>query len=794
MASTPIPESDRRRIKELRHAIEEHNHHYYVLDDPRIPDAEYDRLMRDLQALEQQYPHSITPDSPTQRVGAKPLDAFAQVRHKVPMLSLGNAFDEAEVAAFDQRVRKLLSVDAVDYVAEPKLDGLAISLTYAAGRLTQAATRGDGERGEDVTLNVRTIKAVPLHLRGGGWPDVLEVRGEIYMPRKGFEQWNKQARERGEKTLVNPRNAAAGSIRQLDPNLAAARPLAIYVYSVVNVAGDNNEVTATHYASLRQLREWGFPVNPEIRLVKGVAGCMDFYAAIQAKRPDLDYDIDGVVYKIDRYDWQRQLGFVSRAPRWALAHKFPAEEMMTRLLGIDIQVGRTGALTPVARLEPVFVGGVTVTNATLHNEDEIRRKEVRAGDWVIVRRAGDVIPEVVRAVKEKREGQQPKFTMPQQCPECGSAVERADGEAVSRCTGGLVCPAQRKEAIKHFAAKRAMDIDGLGDAIIGDLVSLGYVETVADLYRLKLDDFLDMKRQADERDGTVPKTVEEGKIAKRWAENLVKAIENSKPVSLSRFLFALGVLQMGEQTAKDLAHWFGSIAVIRALHPYALPAVPGIGVNMARSIHAFFSEMHNRDVIDQLLASGVRIQDEHPPLYELRNTYTLKYLLTTAKDFGYKVDGVGNTIFEKLSANFSSFEALARASRESLVDAGVTKSKVDAYHQLLSDTQFQDTLKKAEDCFQAIIQQTQEPPATSETLPLAGNTYVITGALSSMPRPEAKAALEKLGAKVTGSVSKKTTALICGADPGSKRTKAEGLEVKVLDEEAFLALLDGAME
>ena len=432
-----------KRADELRRLIEHHNYSYYVLDDPEVPDAEYDRLMRELESLESTYAELITADSPTQRVSGTPMDGFETVQHRIPMLSLGNAFSDEEVADFYRRVSQGLERDDIIFAAEPKLDGVAISLTYVGGSLTTAATRGDGERGEDVTANVRTIRAIPLKLLGDGWPSLLEVRGEIYMPRAGFETFNRKAREQGEKPLVNPRNGAAGSLRQLDPQLTAKRPLAFFAYGTAT----RDKLPDTQFDALFRLRDWGFPVNPEIKRVQGLGGCLDYHVRMEAQRPELGYDIDGVVYKVDRFDQQGILGFISRAPRWALAHKFPAEEEITRLLDIDIQVGRTGALTPVARLEPVFVGGVTVTNATLHNEDEIRRKDVRAGDWVVVRRAGDVIPEVARAIHQRRESELPEFQMPETCPECGSAVERVEGEAVTRCTGGLVCPAQRKHKI-----------------------------------------------------------------------------------------------------------------------------------------------------------------------------------------------------------------------------------------------------------------------------------------------------------------------------------------------------------
>lgn len=792
-------DSAQSRIKTLREELNYHNHRYYVLDEPSIPDASYDALMRELQALEAEHPDLVTPDSPTQRVGAEPLDAFTSVSHRVPMLSLGNAFEETELAAFDQRVCKALGVEQVEYVAEPKLDGLAISLTYEQGLLTLAATRGDGERGEDVTQNIRTIAAIPLSLRGFAWPDLLEVRGEIYMPRSKFAAFNDAAREKGEKPLVNPRNGAAGSVRQLDPKVAASRPLAFYAYSLVDVGLEQQ--FAKHMDALLQLKEWGFPVNPEVKLVQGVAGCMDYYRAIQDKRARLDYDIDGVVYKVNRCDWQTQLGFVSRAPRWAVAHKFPAEEAMTLLEKIDIQVGRTGALTPVARLQPVFVGGVTVTNATLHNLDEIQRKDVRAGDWVIVRRAGDVIPEVASVVKEKRAADLVPFLMPTECPECGSAVERPDGEAVARCTGGLFCPAQRKQSIIHFASRRAMDIDGLGDRYIEDLVDFKIIETVADLYDLTLDKLLEMKRKADARDDKTPETVKQGKIATRWAENLLTAIENSKTTVLSRLLFGLGISQIGEETAKALAHWFGSLEQVRSAHPFALILIPDVGAKVAQSIANFFDQAHNQEVIDQLKEAGIQLSDEHPPHHGFSHCAELTVMLKSAKQLGWPLDHVAKSSFECLEQHFkatpkedlaSSFLALCEESSQ-LEAIGINRRAAQSLHRVFTEPGYQSDFKQAAEYLIELsrnILPASEKSQLETQAPLSGHVYVITGTLENMGRSEAKKRLETLGAKVTGSVSGKTTALICGAEPGSKKDKAESLGVQVYDEDQFLALIN----
>ncbi len=598
-----------KRLRELRDELRHHNHRYYVLDDPEVPDAVYDRLMRELKALEAEHPDLVTPDSPSQRVGDKPLAAFGEVRHAVPMLSLDNAFEAQDVEEFDRRIRERLEVTEVEYTAEPKLDGLAISLRYEDGRLTRGATRGDGSSGEDVTQNVRTLKSVPLQLVGKGWPKVLEVRGEVYMPKKGFEALNKRLAEQGEKTYVNPRNTAAGSLRQLDPRITAARPLEFYGYTVGEVSGG---IPSRHSELLEKLREWGIRVNREIKKVQGAQGCLEYYAAIGKKRASLPYEIDGVVYKVDRLDWQRELGFVARAPRWAVAHKFPAEEMLTVLKDVEFQVGRTGALTPTARLVPVFVGGVTVSNATLHNMDEVERKDVRIGDTVIVRRAGDVIPEVAGVVLAKRPKGAKKVKLPAECPVCGSEVVRPEGEAVARCSGGLFCTAQRKERVRHFAARRAMDIEGLGDKLIDQLIEKGLVETPADIYKLDLQTFAELERMGE-----------------KSAQNILDAIEKSKATTLARFLYALGINDVGETTAADLARHFGALEPLeeagiayekqrqklaelppkdadKKLKELVLRQVEGIGPAVAEEIGAFFQQAGNRKVIAGLRKSGVQ--------------------------------------------------------------------------------------------------------------------------------------------------------------------------------------------
>ncbi len=565
MTEPVVPAETVARAAALRAQIEQANYRYHVLDDPEITDAEYDRLMRELEALEAEYPQLASDESPTRKVGARASGGFAEVRHAMPMLSLGNAFEEAgeeagererfrEVAEFERRIEQTLDRRDPVFSVEPKLDGLAISLRYEQGVFVQGATRGDGETGEDVTANLRTVRAIPLKLRGSGWPEVLEVRGEVIMLRKDFEAFNAWARAHDEKPLANPRNGAAGSLRQLDPAITAKRRLSFFAYAVGVVEGGS--LPATHSATLQQLREWGFPVSPEVDVARGFDGLIAYFRRIGARRDSLPYDIDGVVYKLDDYAGQREMGFVSRAPRWAIAHKFPAQEQTTKLLDIEIQIGRTGAATPRARMEPVQVAGVTVTYATLHNADQIARLDVRIGDTVIVRRAGDVIPEVVRVIESERPADALPWSMPTHCPVCGSALIRDDGAAAWRCSGGLICPAQRKEALIHFASRRAMDIEGLGERFAEALVELEIVHTPADLYRLSVEDLLEMKRRLDERDGTTPETVKAGKVATRWAENLVAGIEASKQTTLARFLFALGIMHIGESTAKTLAAWW----------------------------------------------------------------------------------------------------------------------------------------------------------------------------------------------------------------------------------------------
>lgn len=661
------------KIKNLRGQIAEHNYKYYILDEPSIPDAEYDRLFRELEELEAQYPETVTINSPTQRVGAKPLSAFSQVTHELPMLSLGNAFSNEEVQAFNQRITdRLQSSDSITYVCEPKLDGLAVSILYENGQFKRAATRGDGTIGEDITQNVRTIPTVPMQLRGHDYPNRLEVRGEVYMPKLGFNQLNQKAQENNEKQFANPRNAAAGSLRQLDPNITAKRPLEIYCYSVGITEPEISQTN--HYAVLQQLQQWGFRINDKIQCVNGVQACLDYYKNIAEERNDLAYEIDGVVYKVNDFAQQQALGFVSRAPRWAIAHKFPAQEELSKILDIEFQVGRTGAITPVARLAPTSVGGVTVSNATLHNMDELTRKDIRIGDSVIIRRAGDVIPEVVSSIKERRPADAKKITLPKECPVCGSEVIKPEDEAVARCMGGLYCPAQRKEAIKHFASRKAMDIDGLGDKLVEQLVNLQLIDSVADLFTLEVDQIAGIDR-----------------MGIKSADNLLAALEKAKSTTLAKFLYALGIREVGEATANNLAQGLGSLEAIMTADLDSLLAIQDIGPVVASNILHFFQQEHNLEVIQALRNQGV---------------------------------------------NWPKVEQIKR-----------------------------------------------------DNLPLASYTYVLTGTLQSMPRSKAKDYLQQLGAKVSGSVSKKTTAVIAGAEAGSKLTKAEGLGVAVMSEAELITLL-----
>ncbi|MGY0651157.1 NAD-dependent DNA ligase LigA [Luteimonas sp. A537] len=791
-----MPETAQQRAAELRHLIDDANHRYHVLDDPALPDAEYDRLMLELTALEAADPSLQSPDSPTLRVGGLPSGKFAEVRHAVPMLSLGNAFSDDEVAEFVARIVRETGEDAPAFSVEPKFDGLAISLRYEDGLFVRGATRGDGATGEDVTANLRTVKAIPLRLRDAGGPDtgeagaatispgvpeVLEVRGEVYMPRAGFKAYNDRALAHGAKPLANPRNGAAGSLRQLDPSITARRPLAFFAYSLGEVAGVR--VPATHSGVLAWLRALGLPVSPLVECATGLDGVLDYYRRIGDARDDLPYDIDGVVYKLDSHELQADLGFVSRAPRWAIAHKFPAQEEATIVEAIEVNVGRTGAVTPWVLMQPVHVGGVTVTRATLHNADQVARLDVRVGDSVIVRRAGDVIPEVLRVIPERRPEGTTAWSMPVNCPVCGSEIVREEGEVVARCSGELVCPAQRVQGLFHFASRRAMDIEGLGERLIQALVDFDCAKSVADLYRLGVDDFVEMKRRADERDGTTPETVKSGKVATKWAENLVAAIDRSRETTLERLLFALGIENVGESTAKALAAWFGDLDRIRRTPWPLFKRVPDIGDEVARALGHFLDQPGNQAVIDALLDAGVRITDAHPPSPKLREGLVLATLLA---DLG--VPKLTPLRAKQLADSFADAATLLDQERHNFVIAGLPDETAYAVAEWLSDAANARTLLAAAAMQAELLAALPESGAASAG-PLDGVTVVITGTLDVMGRDEAKAKLEALGAKVSGSVSKKTGFLVAGAEAGSKLAKATELGIEVWDEARLLAFL-----
>jgi len=672
-AESSTGNSTKKHYLKLKEQLNQYAHRYYVLDDPAIPDSEYDRLLRELQDIESENPEWLEPDSPSQRVGGEALDAFTQVKHELPMLSLDNSFNDEELLAFDKRIKDRLKDDSdIEFACEPKLDGIAVSLLYENGVLVRGATRGDGRTGEDITANVRTIGSIPLRLQGKGYPERLEVRGEIYMPKQGFEKLNKQARERDEKVFVNPRNAAAGSLRVLDSKITAQRPLEMCCYSVGVVEGGT--LPEKHSEVIKQLAKWGMRTNAEMKVVKNIQGCVDYYNKLDAKRNQLPYEIDGIVYKVNGLALQETLGFVSKAPRWAIARKFPAQEEMTLLEEVEFQVGRTGAITPVARLQPVFVGGVTVSNATLHNMDEVERLGVRVGDTVVVRRAGDVIPQVVQVVQGKRPKGSKKVSLPKKCPVCRSPVERTEDEAVARCTGGLICSAQLKEGIKHFASRRAMDIEGLGDKLVEQLVDEELIDSVAGLYQLNLEQIAGLERMAE-----------------KSAQNLLDALEKSKTPSLARFLYALGIREVGETTAATLSAHFGSLENIASATEEQLLEVNDVGPVVAHNLAHFFQQPNHLKLIQDLKKSG------------------LAWVEQSVQDVGEK--------------------------------------------------------------------------------PLSGLTYVLTGTLEAMPRDEAKDKLMQLGAKVSGSVSKKTHCVIAGPGAGSKLNKAEELGVEVQDEAFLLDLL-----
>ena len=769
------------RIAELRRRIGEADRRYHALDAPDIPDAQYDALVRELQALEAAHPEHAHAQSPTRTVGAAPSGRFAEVAHALPMLSLNNAFSEEEVADFVRRIRERLERDDLAFSAEPKLDGLAISLRYEGGVFVQGATRGDGATGEDVTANLRTIADIPQALQGGDVPGVLEVRGEVYMARADFERWNAKARLHGGKVLANPRNGAAGSLRQQDPAVTAQRPLSFFAYGTGQV--DGGALPPTHSGTLARLRAWGLPVSDLVAVVHGLDGLLDYYRRIGAERDGLPFDIDGVVYKLDDFAGQHAMGFVSRAPRWAIAHKFPAQEQATVLESIEVNVGRTGAVTPWALMQPVQVGGVTVTRATLHNADHVARLDVRDGDTVIVRRAGDVIPEVVQVVADQRPPGTRPWSMPAECPVCGAELVREEGAAVWRCSGELSCPAQLVQSVFHFASRRAMDIDGLGERQIESLAEFGYLRDVADLYRLGLDDLLEMKRRADARDGTAPAAGKAGKVATKWASNLVAAIDASRDTRLARFLFALGIEHVGESTAKALAQWFGDLELIRRLPWPLFKRVPDIGGEVARAIGHFLDQPGNQQVIDRLLERGVRIRDTRPPDPALGGALDLATLLEDLE-----IPKVTAVRAAQLGAAFRDPAALLDAPMHALVIAGLPQDTAGALVAWLEDAGNAQLLLRCARA-QADVRARLPESFMQAAGPLQGKTLVLTGTLAAMGRDAAKERLEALGAKVAGSVSKKTDLVIAGAEAGSKLARAEALGIEVWDEAALLAFL-----
>ncbi|MET3131916.1 DNA ligase (NAD+) [Oxalobacteraceae bacterium GrIS 1.11] len=775
--------NDQDRMAWLYAELNRHLHAYHVLDAPTIPDAEYDKLFLELQALEAAHPELAAPDSPTLRVGAAPLPQFQQVRHGVPMLSLNNGFADEDVGNFDRRVREGLDAGHVDYAAEVKFDGLAINLRYENGLFVQAATRGDGATGEDVTANIRTIRAIPLRLHGPNVPALLDVRGEVMMFKEDFARLNARQREAGLKQFANPRNAAAGSLRQLDSRVTAQRTLRFYAYGIGALEGA--AMPASHSALLDWYQTLGVPVSSERAVVQGAAGLLDYYRQIGLSRPHLPYEIDGVVYKVNLLEDQQRLGFVSRAPRFALAHKFPAEEAMTVVLDIEVQVGRTGAITPVARLAPVSVGGVTVTNATLHNEAEVQRKDIRVGDTVIVRRAGDVIPEVLAVVLEKRPLPEPAvFEMRKTCPVCGSHVVREEGEVIARCSGGLFCSAQRKEAIRHFAARRMMDIEGLGERYSDTLVELEYVRGIADLYTLTLDDLLKMKVRADERDASTPDTVLQGKIPTKWAENLLAGIAASKHPPLERLLFALGIRHVGESTAKTLAEWLGRLELVRHAPAALLRVLPDIGGTVADSIAEFFAEPKNQLALDALLAAGVAPNDEHAPSAKLRDKLETSILLAALG-----IPKLSEARSKQLVERGVSLRSLA--GQGASYHAGLPAPVAEALAAWLAQPANVARLSALDHLREQLLAQLPEAGAGSGARgALEDKTFVLTGTLPTLSRDQAAALIEAAGGKVAGSVSKKTGYVVAGEEAGSKLLKAQELGIPVLDEAALLALLD----
>jgi len=782
----PSAQTAAERIAELRSEIDAHNYRYYVLDEPSVPDAEYDRLFKELRALEAEHPELVTPESPTQRVGGEALAAFGQVRHEVPMLSLGNAFEEQDLTDFDRRAREGLDLPAGDlfgdgaeleYSCEPKLDGLAVSLLYENGHLVRGATRGDGSTGEDISANVRTVRNIPLKLHGSGWPVVLEVRGEIYMPKAGFEALNARQLESGGKPFAKPRNAAAGNLRQLDSKITASRPLELCAYGVGRSDG---ELADTHIGILQALKGWGLPISRELKLARGLAECREYFQAMGEKRDALPYEIDGVVFKVNSIAQQRELGFRAREPRWAIAHKFPAREEITELLGVEFQVGRTGAITPVARLKPVQVAGVTVSNATLHNMDEVARLGVMIGDTVIVRRAGDVIPQILGIIAERRPADARAVAVPESCPVCGSAVERTQlikrskgRETVSegsiyRCVGRLACQAQLKQAIIHFVSRRAMDIDGLGDKIVEQLVDKELIRSPADLYCLTFEQVVALEGFAE--------------VSSR---NLLKSIEASRTPTLARFIYALGIPDVGEETAKLLARALGSLERVARALPDVLVYLPDVGLEVAHEIHSFFQDAHNQQVIEQLLKRGVQLQEEGDIHPEFAACATLAGLIDKLD-----IPFIARTGAQRLADRFGSLEAVIGADWLDLRQ--VERLNEKAARALRDYFDVPENAQRARDVeaqLRDFGMHWQSERKSVEGLPLAGQTWVLTGTLEAMSRDEAKVQLEALGAKVSGSVSARTSCVVAGAGGGGQMAKANTLGLKVLDEPAFLEQL-----
>ncbi|WP_282372155.1 NAD-dependent DNA ligase LigA [Pseudomonas sp. PS02290] len=768
------------RILELRAELDQHNYRYHVLDEPSIPDVEYDRLFHELKALEAENPHLVTPDSPTQRVGSAALSAFTQVRHEIPMLSLGNAFEETDMLEFDRRVNEGLDLPAaskkVEYSCEPKLDGLAVSLLYQNGALVRGATRGDGTTGEDISVNVRTVRNIPLKLHGKGWPDTLEVRGEVFMSKAGFERLNASQLEIGGKTFANPRNAAAGSLRQLDSKITANRPLEFCCYGIGQVSHD---IADTHTGNLEQLKAWGMPISREMKIAHGIEDCLKYYHDIGEKRLSLPYEIDGVVFKVNSIAAQRELGFRAREPRWAIAHKFPAMEELTELLDVEFQVGRTGAVTPVARLKPVKVAGVTVANATLHNMDEVARLGLMIGDTVIIRRAGDVIPQVVQVVQERRPKDARAVEIPQTCPVCGSQVERtqlikrskgketiSEG-AVYRCVGRLACGAQLKQAIIHYVSRRAMDIEGLGDKTIEQLVDEKLIGSPADLYKLTYEQIIDL----------------EG-FAEISSKKLLKAIDDSKKPTLARFIYALGIPDVGEETAKVLARSLGSLDRVVVALPEVLTYLPDVGLEVAHEIHSFFEDEHNQNVIGALLGEcQMELQDTGDLGAEFAASATLGGMLDKLN-----IPSVGPGAAQKLADKFGTLEAVVKADWLDMRQT-LPEKQAQAVRAFFDVPEHAQRALAIEQQLKDFGMHWQSEKKVVEGLPLAGQTWVLTGSLELMSRDVAKEKLEGLGAKVSGSVSAKTHTVVAGPGAGSKLTKANELGLKVLDEEAFVGFL-----